>query len=336
MNMRKNPIYSSIDYEKEGIQHGFLRLPHSRDDSAWGAVMTPVMQIKNGEGPTALITGGNHGDEYEGPIALFNFAGRTEFEDVQGRVIVIPAMNYPAFEIASRVSPIDGVNLNRTFPGRADGTVTQVLADYFSRTLLPMAEYVLDIHSGGKTLDFVPFSASHQLDDKQQEAKCRAAMRAFGAPYYVSLLEIDAGGMYDTQAEEMGKVFVSTELGGCGTTRVESNEIAKRGVDNFLIHAGILGGELQHGEEKPVCLDMTGPDAYHFSEHKGLIEPCVNLGDHVNQGDLMARIHTIERTAVPPYEIYAQCDGMVIARHVPSLVKMGDCLNVVAKIVDDG
>ena len=297
--------------------------------------MTPIMQIKNGSGPTALITGGNHGDEYEGPVALFNFAGRTEFEDIQGRVIVIPAMNYPAFQVASRVSPIDGVNLNRTFPGRPDGTVTQILADYFSQTLLPMADYVLDIHSGGKTLDFVPFSASHQLEDKQQEAKCRAAMRAFGAPYYVSLLEIDSGGMYDTQAEEMGKVFVSTELGGCGTTRVESIEIAKRGVDNFLIHAGILDGELQHGKEKPMCLDMTGDEAYLFSKHSGLIEPCVNLGDNVKKGDLMARIHIIERTAVPPYEYHALCDGMVIARHVPSLVKMGDCLNVVAEIIGD-
>lgn len=333
--MRKNPINSSIDYEKNGIQHGFLRLPHSRDDSAWGAVMTPIMQIKNGSGPTALITGGNHGDEYEGPVALFNFAGRTDFEDIQGRVIVVPAMNYPAFQAASRVSPIDGVNLNRAFPGKADGTVTEVLADYFSRILLPMADYVLDIHSGGKTLDFVPFSASHRLEDSQQEKKCRAAMRAFGAPYYVSLLEIDSGGMYDTQAEEMGNVFVSTELGGCGTTRVESNEIAKRGVDNFLIHAGILDGELQHGKEPSICLDMTGEDAYLFSEHSGLIEPCVNLGDHVKKGDLMARIHVIERTAVPPYEYHAKCDGLVIARHVPSLVKLGDCLNVIAEIIDE-
>lgn len=331
--MRQNPIYSSIDYEKDGIQHGFLRLPHSRDDSAWGAVMTPIMQIKNGNGPTALITGGNHGDEYEGPVALFNFAGRTDYDDIQGRVIVIPAMNYPAFEAASRVSPIDGVNLNRAFPGKAHGTVTQVLADYFSQTLLPLADYVLDIHSGGKTLDFLPFSASHQLEDKQQEEKCRAAMRAFGAPYYVSLVEIDSGGMYDTQAEEMGKIFVSTELGGCGTTRVESIAIAKRGIDNFLIHAGILDGELQHGESRSICLDMTGGDAYLFSKHSGLVEPCVSLGDHVKKGDLMARIHIIERTAATPYEYYSQSDGLVIARHVPSLVKMGDCLNVVAAMI---
>ena len=175
--MRNNPISCTFDFENPGIQHGFLRLPYSRNDSAWGAIMIPITQFLNGTGPTALLTGGNHGDEYEGPIALYRFAARDKIDDIQGRVIVIPAMNYPAFREASRVSPIDQVNLNRAFPGRADGTVTQIIADYFSRVLLPGTDYVLDMHSGGKTLEFLPFSACHRLQDSEQEAQCDAAMR---------------------------------------------------------------------------------------------------------------------------------------------------------------
>ena len=57
-----------------GVQHGFLRLPYSRDDSAWGSVMIPIAVVRGGTGPTALLTGGNHGDEYEGPLALFDLA----------------------------------------------------------------------------------------------------------------------------------------------------------------------------------------------------------------------------------------------------------------------
>ena len=117
MTMRNNPISATIDFDKEGIQHGFLSLPYSRDDSAWGSVMIPITQIKNGNGPTALLTGANHGDEYEGPIALFSFAERADFGSIHGRVIIIPAMNYPAFQMGTRVSPIDAVNLNRAFPG---------------------------------------------------------------------------------------------------------------------------------------------------------------------------------------------------------------------------
>ena len=143
------------------MRHGFLRLPYSRDDSAWGSVMIPITVVANGEGPTALLTGGNHGDEYEGPIALFDLARRLRPEEVSGRVIIVPAMNYPAFRAGTRTSPIDKGNLNRTFPGRPDGTVTQKIADFFQRHLLPMADIVLDFHSGGRTLDFVPLSLIH-------------------------------------------------------------------------------------------------------------------------------------------------------------------------------
>src|SRR5262249_4022311 len=197
--------------------------------------------VKRGDGATAILTGGNHGDEYEGPVALFKLAARLRAEDVTGRVVVVPAMNYPAFRAGTRTSPIDRGNLNRSFPGRPDGTVTAKIADYFQRGLLPLADLVLDIHSGGKTLEFVPFAASHILPDKSQEARCAAASEAFGAPYTMRMLEIDNVGMYDTAAEQLGKVFVSTELGGGGTTSARTVAIARRGVRNLLTHAGILG-----------------------------------------------------------------------------------------------
>ena len=151
--LRENPISASVDFQRDGVQHGHLKLPYSRDDSAWGAVMIPVCVVKNGDGPTALLTGGNHGDEYEGPVALSRLAQELRAEDVRGRVIIVPFMNTPAFLAGKRTSPIDAGNLNRSFPGRPDGTVTQKIADYFQRTLLPLADVVLDIHSGGRTLD---------------------------------------------------------------------------------------------------------------------------------------------------------------------------------------
>ena len=64
--MSENPIQSTISFEIDSVSHGFLKLPWSRDDSAWGSLMIPITVIRNGSGPTALLTGGNHGDEYEG------------------------------------------------------------------------------------------------------------------------------------------------------------------------------------------------------------------------------------------------------------------------------
>jgi N-alpha-acetyl-L-2,4-diaminobutyrate deacetylase len=330
-----NPIRATIDFDRDGLQHGFLQIPYSRNDSAWGSVMLPISVVKNGSGPGVILTGGNHGDEYEGPLALYELANSIDVDRVMGRIFIIPALNYPAFRAATRVSPIDNLNMNRVFPGDESGTVTRVIADYITRTLLPMCDFVLDIHSGGKTLEFLPFAAYHELDDKTQQDDCEAATRAFGAPYYISLLEIDAGGMYDTQAESMGKVFVSTELGGGGTATVQTAGIGRRGVHNFLVHAGALDAEPIETETPPVKLDMQQPNAYVFSEHNGLLDPCVELGDAVEKGDLLARVYNIERTGVEPVEYRAASDGIILGRHFPSLIKTGDFMNVIARIVQD-
>lgn len=323
-----NPISTTLDFEYDGIQHGFLKLPYSHDDSAWGAIMIPITVIRNGEGETALLTGGNHGDEYEGPVSLFKLANTLAAEDIRGRVIILPAMNYPAFNAARRTSPIDGGNLNRMFPGRPDGSTTQKIADYFQRYLLPMADYVLDIHSGGKTLEFVPFAACHILPDKEQEDRCRAAMEAFSAPYSMQMLEMDSRGMYDTAAEALGKVFVTTELGGGGTASARNVHIADRGVRNFLKHAGVLEGVPERAES--VKLDMPGDECFISSEDDGLLEPCVDLGDTVHEGDVIARVHNIRRTGIPPRDYYATMDGLLVARHFPGIVRGGDCISVLA------
>ncbi|MGO7465109.1 succinylglutamate desuccinylase/aspartoacylase family protein, partial [Rhizobium ruizarguesonis] len=95
------------------------------EDSDWGSVVVPITLIRKGKGPTALLTGGNHGDEYEGPIELFDLARKLKAEEVKGTVIIVPVMNYPAFQEGTRTSPIERGNMNRSFPGRPDGTVTE-------------------------------------------------------------------------------------------------------------------------------------------------------------------------------------------------------------------
>ena len=326
--MKDSPISSTVDFDKVGVQHGFLKLPHSHDDSAWGSIVIPITVAKNGVGPTILLTGANHGDEYEGPVALFDLANNINSEDIQGRVIIVPGMNYPAFQAAKRTSPIDGGNMNRVFPGSPEGTFTEKIADYFNRTLLPLADFVVDFHSGGKTLDFLPFCCAHVLNDKEQQSRCIDAMKAFNAPHSVMLLEIDAVNMYDTAAENMGKVFISTELGGGGSTTAYTVEIAKKGIRNLLRHTGICKGDLE--VSKTINLDMPDQRCYIFSETSGLVEHCVDLGDTVKEGQLVAKVHNIERTGVDPVEYFAGITGIYTGRHFPGLVVNGDVLGVVA------
>ena len=331
--MSQSPVLATVDFDAEGVQHGYLKVPYSGDDSGWGAVMIPVTVIKNDVGPTVIFTGGNHGDEYEGPIALWWLSNELKSKDIRGRVIIVPAMNYPAFKAGKRTSSIDGGNMNRAFPGRPDGTITEIIADYFNRVLLPMADYVVDLHSGGKTLDFVPFACAHVLEDKHQQARCIAAMEAFNAPYSLMLLELDSAKMYDTAAEKMGKVFIGTELGGGGSASATTVAIAKRGIANLLKHAGILSGEPERGPS----ISLVTPDHRSFvtSEHSGLLEMCVDLGSDVKNGEVIALVHDIERTGTQPVEYKANIDGVLAGRHYPSLTQPGDNLAVIAIRVEE-
>jgi len=326
--MKDSPVSSTVDFEKDGIQHGFLKLPHSHDDSAWGSIIIPITVAKNGVGPTILFTGANHGDEYEGPIALFDLANEINPQEISGRVIIIPGMNYPAFQAGKRTSPIDGGNMNRVFPGDPEGNFTQKIADYFTRTLLPLADYVVDFHSGGKTMEFLPFCATHILQDKKQQSLCIAAMKAFNAPHSVMLLEIDAANMYDTAAENMGKIFISTELGGGGSTTAYTVGIAKKGIRNILRHSGITKGAMEVDET--LNLDMPDDSCYVFSETSGLVEHCVDLGEEVKAGQIVAKIHNLERTGSPSKEYLAGIDGIYTGRHFPGLIAAGDFLGVIS------
>jgi N2-acetyl-L-2,4-diaminobutanoate deacetylase len=153
--------------------------------------MIPITVVRNGDGPTALLTGGNHGDEYEGPVALQALARDLDPEAIHGRVIIVPFMNYPASAPDADLAASTGAT--STAASRAGRTARR---PEDRRLLQPHAgadgRFVLDFHSGGRTLDFLPFAAAHRLEASMQEAACIAAMRAFNAPYSMVLLEIDA------------------------------------------------------------------------------------------------------------------------------------------------
>jgi N-alpha-acetyl-L-2,4-diaminobutyrate deacetylase len=134
--------------------------------------------------------------------------------------------------------------------------------------------------------------------------------------------------MFDTTVEEMGKIFVTTELGGGGTVTAKSAGIAKSGVLNLLHHAGILREAPQPSYTR--WLDMPSEACFVFAEEDGLLEFLKDPGEAVQHGEEIARIHPIGRTGAAPLPYTAAIDGLLAARHFPGLVKTGDCLAVVA------
>lgn len=327
---RRSRLLPDVDFEKDGVQSGFLRLFHSVHASAYGFIPIPIMVIRNGSGPTALFMAGNHGDEYEGQVAICKLAQSLKPERIRGRVILLPAANLPAALAGRRVSPIDNGNLNRTFPGDPDGSVTAQIAWYIEHNLLPMADIVSDLHSGGSSLMYVPSALVKRTDDAARMERLIAALKAFGAPHaYIAQSQPGQGAnrTLTGAAERQGPIAVGTELGGAGTVTPEALRIAERGLRNLLVHVGILPQEDHIRPERPTrILDVGGQEYFVYASENGVFEPLVELGDMVETGQPAGRIHFPETPWRAPAELRFLRDGFVLCKRIPGRTARGDCL----------
>jgi predicted deacylase len=327
---RKSRIVSEVPFDQDGVHRGFLRLFHSVHSSAYGFIAIPIAVFRNGDGPTALLMGGNHGDEYEGQIALANLIRSLDVARIKGRVIVLPMANFPAAMVGTRTSPIDGGNLNRSFPGDPDGTVTQQIAWYITSELLPMADAVVDLHSGGSSLMYVPsVLARRPVEPAKAELSLRL-LKAFAAP----LAYLPAGGQgtgddrtLSGAAALHGVVSLGSELGGSGTLTPVALRIAERGLRNVLVELGILPeADRVAGEGPTRILEVGGNDWFVYAPDAGVYEPLVELGDTVVAGQPAARIHTPETPWREPVTAHFRRDGFVLCKRVPGRTVRGDCL----------
>src|SRR5258708_33576215 len=151
MTTRKSRIGCSIDPPAPAKQLGYLTLAWSDNRWAGGPILIPIACIANGKGPTALITGGTHGDEDEGQMIARRLIAELDPSRVTGRLIVLPAFNYLAVLESSRVSTVDNVNMNRAFPGDPDGSPTEMLAHSAHPAVFPLCALPLHPPSAPNT-----------------------------------------------------------------------------------------------------------------------------------------------------------------------------------------
>src|SRR5436190_14566807 len=168
--------------------------------------MLPVCVIARGSGPTALVLAGNHGDEYPGQIAIMRLLRELTPEQITGRLILVPTLTMPAAKAATRLSPLDGKNFNRIFPGNPAGTPSEVLAHYLSTVLFPMADAVIDIHTGGRSMDFEPCATMHLVPKGPQRGKMLAAAEAWNTDLCFLYADVAGTGLLPVEAENQGKV----------------------------------------------------------------------------------------------------------------------------------
>ena len=328
-----HPIACSIDLDASGRRVGRLELPRSTNTAGWAQTFVPIAVVANGDGPTALVLGGNHGDEYEGQVAGLKLLRGLRPEAVTGRVIVLPCLSPAAAKAGTRLWP-SGANLNRSFPGRLDGPANEQLAHFVSTELFPRSDYVIDIHSGGRSGRFLPCSHMHVVDDAAQRRAMLDGMLAWNTDYHYLYVDVAGHGLLPVEAERRGKIVVTTELGGGGHVAASTHRLAEEGLANVLRHAGILEGEVVRRPKPGMILDGRDPRNYVFAPESGVFETLVDPGEAVSAGQPVARIHSLEHPDREPDPILAPLDGVTACVRAISWTEQGDNVLVLGQPID--
>ena len=335
--MTGTSITSEVDLEANGKHAGFLRVPNSVHRSAYGWIPVPIVSVRNGEGPTLLIMAGNHGDEYEGQIAVANLARELEPTNICGRVILMPMVNYPAAQSGLRTSPIDQGNLNRLFPGNATGGPTEMIAHYVEDALMPLADYAIDLHSGGSSLFYPPTLLRGQGQSPKETEALLRIQDALDLPY--AWVFTSGGGRSSTARTAMGAanrngvINVMAELGGGGEVTPDILQRTERGLSRILHALDIVPNYTPEAARGTRELNAQGSI---FAHNAGLFEPLKAIGEDVSVGEIVGRIHHPDTPQSEPDIITSPYEGMVLCKRAMAQVVRGDAVFQIASDVDPG
>lgn len=270
-----------------------------------GFPAVPVLVARGAQdGPTLVVTGAVHGDEYEGPAAIHQLFATLDPAQLRGRVIGLPVVNRAAWQARRRTTPADGQDLNRLFPG-ATNDATPALAHAVFDTFVGNCDILIDLHSGGVRLRHLPMIGWYPGNDRAE-----ALARSFGPEFYPWLM-FDRAGVLSREAHVAGKVSLGAEWGGGAALDVAGAAAYASGLRRTLAAlemlppAAVPDGEIAPNARAPI----TG--SYQAVEVGGLFVPAVALGQTVAEGELLGRMH--DELGAMTAEVRAERGGTVAA-----------------------
>jgi predicted deacylase len=287
----------------------------------------PIFLINGtGDGPTLVVTAGIHGGEYPCLEAAARLGRTIEPEDLNGQMVIVPSCNPIAFKARSiYITPIDGLNLNRQFPGDPNGTYTQALADWLFTNIITIGDYYIDMHGGDMIEALVPFVSYNITTVDSVDIKAKEMAMVYGIR--AVLEKKDAGGLAGTTyaaAARAGIPALLTEAGGQGVWNEEEVRILESGVRRVMDHFEMYEGINDRGEEG----QLLGGWEWLQSEHDGLFYPTVQVGDFVKKGQDLGHVSDIFGYVLQ--EIVSPVSGEILFLVTSLAMNNGDPLMAIA------
>jgi predicted deacylase len=289
------------------------------DPGVNGVPALPVRAVRGASpGPTLLVTGGVHGDEYEGPAAIARVFEHLRGDRLSGMVFGLPVLHVAAWLARSRVSPVDGADMNRVFPGCTGGGVgpTPALAHAVFDTFVCRCDVLVDLHSGGAALVHLPLAGWYAGGTGDAERLARG----FGTAFHPWQLP-DVPGVLSYEAHRAGKVAIGAEWHGGARLDPAGLAAYTSSLRYVLASLGMLPIE---PHEAAAALERRPPISGGYQETPvgGLFIPAVSLGERVAEGALLGTVR--DPLAESVTEVRAARAGVVAALPHRPLLHAGD------------
>jgi uncharacterized protein len=265
----------------------------------------PIFLINgNTEGRTLAITAGMHGCEYAGIAAALQLGHRLQPARLCGRIILLPLVNVPAFyQRIPYVCPLDGRNISRLFPGKADGSASEQIAFWLWENVIRRVDYFVDLHGGDLCEALTPYVNCHHSDSSPVNDKCLELAKAYGLPFVKKTSRKTTAYGF---AAEAGIPSFLAEAGGQGTCSPEAVALHADGLDRLLRHLGMIDGP--PCEPRPVQLLSRSVGLR--CEHDGFYYPKVAVGERVREGQDLGAVLDFRGNVLQ--SLIAPTDGVVL------------------------
>ena len=325
---------SEIDFHSPGKRHYQVAF---HLDGTWGYSLVPLTVVVGelGDNPNGVVCfGGTHGNEYEGQIAVKRLAADLDPERLSGRVVLMPQLSESACVANTRTSPLDGVNMNRAFPGNPRGTISFRISNFVKQHVFPLGRIVIDLHSGGNEGAFPICTSFHPIPDAAQRNEIATVARLFDTPFVLIYASTMASGLLTDEAEAEGKVTIGGEFGGGESTSRFGVRHAYEGVWNVLRHYGLSAGApvpiRPAGSHAPKLIRADKLSQYVPCPRDGVWEPVSDPGDAVEANALIGRLHDFSDHSAPALEIRSPKTGYIGMMHLSARPRKGQTLFVIA------
>ena len=273
---------------------------------------TPVpVLVVNGikPGPTLCLTAAVHGDELNGIEIVRRIVHEINPKNLSGSVIGVPIVNMQGFRRASRYLP-DRRDLNRSFPGRENGSYASRTAHSFFTNVIKHCDYLIDIHTGSLSRTNLPQIRANLLIPE-------VASLAEKMGSIVVLQSKGSVGTLRRAAMNAGIPAVTLEAGAPNNLQKEAVEEGVASILSAMSSLSLIPKNFWKRNKEPVFYQS----AWIRAHQGGILFSKVELGDSVEKGEVLGLLN--DPVSNKSSEIIAPFEGRIIGMALNQIMYPG-------------